>query len=261
MARSQKGRDLYRSDRSGSSTTAFLWCLVWLSYGFSDVYGLVRVFRRTGAFVWSTRNGALMVSVRKPSACQYLIEQRWPSLIARYRETCFSPRLHLHPGLPHVRAIAHIRAKKSTIFRMRICSEPQNHPKRCVHNNFWPKKSLDAEPLDSRLHYLWFDRVWQPQIRRIWGWLHRAWSFVIPKPSASSGEALRLRLPPRIEPCRNLKSLVFLRRIFFAVLTGSRLCSKIQARWNFLFAAAPRCLEFPEKFSLPGEGIYWPFNV
>jgi len=48
---------------------------------------------------------------------------------------------------------------------------------------------------DSELHYLW-----QPQIRRIWGWLHRSWSFAVPKPSAGSGGALRLRLPPGIEP-------------------------------------------------------------
>jgi len=33
------------------------------------------------------------------------------------------------------------------------------------------------------------DRVWQPQIRRIWGWLHRFASFAIPKPSAGSGGA------------------------------------------------------------------------
>ena len=47
---------------------------------------------------------------------------------------------------------------------------------------------------DSELHYLWLDTVWQPQIRRIWGWLHRFGSFAIPK--------LRLRLPHRIEPCQ-----------------------------------------------------------
>jgi len=34
-----------------------------------------------------------------------------------------------------------------------------------------------------------------------WGWLHRSWSFAIRKPSAGSGGALRLRLPPGIEPC------------------------------------------------------------
>ncbi len=39
----------------------------------------------------------------------------------------------------------------------------------------------------------WLHSGWQPQIRRIWGWLRRFWSFAIPK--------LRLRLPPRIEPC------------------------------------------------------------
>jgi hypothetical protein len=63
---------------------------------------------------------------------------------------------------------------------------------------------------------LWLHTVWQPQIRRIWGWLHRSWSFAILKPPAGSGGALRLnpvrnlsisngvRLPPRIEPRQKL---------------------------------------------------------
>ena len=38
---------------------------------------------------------------------------------------------------------------------------------------------------------------WQPQIRRIWGWLRCFRNFAIPK--------LRLRLPPGIEPCRKMK--------------------------------------------------------
>jgi len=46
---------------------------------------------------------------------------------------------------------------------------------------------------------LWLHSAWQPQIRRIWGWLHRFWSFAIPK--------LRLRLPPRIEPCQVMNEL------------------------------------------------------
>ena len=28
---------------------------------------------------------------------------------------------------------------------------------------------------------LWLHIVWQPQIRRIWGWLRLFWSFAIPK--------------------------------------------------------------------------------
>jgi len=53
---------------------------------------------------------------------------------------------------------------------------------------------------------LWLHSAWQPQIRRIWGWLHRFWSFAIPKDiRLSSVEALRLRLPPRIEPCPELQ--------------------------------------------------------
>jgi len=58
--------------------------------------------------------------------------------------------------------------------------------------------------IDLSLH-----SAWQPQsgtailavffqgleaLATIWGWLHRFWSFAIPK--------LRLRLPPRIKPCQ-----------------------------------------------------------
>jgi len=46
---------------------------------------------------------------------------------------------------------------------------------------------------------LWLHSGWQPQIRRIWGWLRPFWSFAIPK--------LRLRLPARIEPCRNSNTI------------------------------------------------------
>jgi len=67
---------------------------------------------------------------------------------------------------------------------------------------------------------LWPHSAWQPQsgtailavffqgleaLATIWGWLHRFWSFAIPKDiRLSSVEALCLRLPPRIEPCQNL---------------------------------------------------------
>ncbi len=55
---------------------------------------------------------------------------------------------------------------------------------------------------------LWLHSAWQPQIRRIWGWLHRFWSFAIPKDiRLSSVEALRLRLLPRIEPCQIMNEL------------------------------------------------------
>jgi len=40
--------------------------------------------------------------------------------------------------------------------------------------------------INLRLHI-----AWQPQIRRIWGWLRCSWCFTIPK--------LRLRLPPGAE--------------------------------------------------------------
>ena len=57
-----------------------------------------------------------------------------------------------------------------------------------------PDSRYGSSTSGSELHYSWLRTVWQHQIRRIWGWLHRFASFAIPK--------LRLRLPPRIEPCR-----------------------------------------------------------
>jgi hypothetical protein len=64
------------------------------------------------------------------------------------------------------------------------------------------KQKMKKEKVLLDTWQAFMNRVWQPQIRRIWGWLHRFASFAIPKPSAGSGGALRLRLPPRIEPCR-----------------------------------------------------------
>ena len=55
-----------------------------------------------------------------------------------------------------------------------------------------PDSRYGSSMSGSELHYLWLRTVWQPPPRG--GWLHRFRSFAIPK--------LRLRLPPRIEPCR-----------------------------------------------------------
>ena len=114
-------------------------------------------------------------------------------------------------GLPHSARLARRRSLWSDIL-FTVCLDrrgPQyaRYPApRTPHkrNAFQQKNQHGSSTSDSELHCLWLHMVWQPQIRRIWGWLRGSWSFAIPKPSTGSGGALRLRLPPGIEPCQKI---------------------------------------------------------